>query len=318
MTGIVLAGALAGIGLFLLVIALQRPQTRGSAAPAALARMDSERSRQREVTLAARTGTRLTGTLGPETERRSGVLVRQTGLVIRRQLDAAGIRLPAGLRADLSLLGRPVESHLALTLFGALLGGGGLLVFSSLVVSVIPGAPLSTPLVVTVIGAIVGGLLPTAQAASRATVRRRDFRHVVGSFLDLVALNLSGGRGVPEALNSASSISDGWAMVRLRDCLQMARLQGVTPWLALGELGQETGVAELRDLSAALELVADDGAKVRESLAARAASLRRRELADAEGRAQARSQSMLVAQLLLAVGFLVFLIYPAITRVLSS
>jgi CHASE3 domain sensor protein len=100
--------------------------------------------------------------------------------------------------------------------------------------------------------------------------------------------------------------------------LQVARLQGVTPWMALGELGKETGVAELRDLSAALELVADDGAKVRQSLAARAASLRRRELADAEGRAQARSQSMLVAQMLLAIGFLIFLIYPAITRVLSS
>jgi hypothetical protein len=51
---------------------------------------------------------------------------------------------------------------------------------------------------------------------------------------------------------------------------------------------------------------------------ARAASLRRSELADAEGRAQARSQSMLVAQLLLAVGFLIFLIYPAITRVLTA
>jgi Flp pilus assembly protein TadB len=172
--------------------------------------------------------------------------------------------------------------------------------------------------VLSAVGLLVGGLLPTAQAASRATVRRNDFRHVVGSFLDLVALNLSGGRGIPEALNSAASVSDGWAMVRLRDCLQVARLQGITPWMALGQLGDETGVAELRDLSAALELVADDGAKVRESLAARAASLRRRELADAEGRAQARSQSMLVAQVLLAIGFLLFLIYPAITRVLSS
>jgi hypothetical protein len=77
-------------------------------------------------------------------------------------------------------------------------------------------------------------------------------------------------------------------------------------------------VDELRDMAAALALVADDGAKVRDSLSARAASLRRRELAEIEGRAQARSQSMLVAQLLLATGFLIFLVYPAIVRVLGS
>jgi Flp pilus assembly protein TadB len=316
MTWIMLAGALAGIGLFLLVIAVQRPQTRGSAAPVALARIDLERSRQAENAQAARIGSRRPGVLGPGAE--SSVRLQQVGLIIRRQLDAVGIRLPAGLRSDLSLLGRSVETHLALTVLGALLGGGGMLVVTGLLISAIPALPVSTPAVVALVGVIVGGLLPTAQAASRATVRRRDFRHVVGSFLDLVALNLSGGRGVPEALNSAASVSDGWAMVRLRDCLQVARLQGITPWLALGELGVETGVAELRDLSAALELVADDGAKVRQSLAARAASLRRRELADVEGRAQARSQSMLVAQMLLAIGFLIFLIYPAITRVLSS
>jgi Flp pilus assembly protein TadB len=318
MTGIVLAGAVAGIGLFLLALALQRPQTRGSAAPVALARMDLERSRQREDVDTARFNGGRYGRLGSGTESRSDRRLQSTGLAIRRQLDAVGIRLPPGLRADLSLIGRTVETHLAISVFGALLGAFLVLVFTGVLISVIPGLPVTTPILVAVLGAIVGGALPTAQAASRATVRRRDFRHVVGSFLDLVSLNLSGGRGVPEALNSAASISDGWAMVRLRECLQVARLQGVTPWFALGRLGEETGVAELRDLSAALELVADDGAKVRESLAARAASLRRRELADAEGRAEARSQSMLVAQMLLAVGFLIFLIFPAITRVLSS
>jgi tight adherence protein C len=318
MTGIVLAGALSGIGLFLLVVAFQAPQTRGSSAPVALARMDLERHRQREAATASRLVGRGTGALGPEDSPGTGSRLYLVGLTIRRQLDAVGIRLPAGLRADLSLNGRSIETHLALSVISGLTGGGVSLFLSSLLVTVIPGLPVSTPILVALIGLIVGALLPTVQAASTASVRRRDFRHVVGSFLDLVALNLSGGRGVPEALNSAASVSDGWAMVRLRDCLQVARLQGVTPWMALGALGEETGVAELRDLSAALELVADDGAKVRESLSARAASLRRRELADAEGRAQARSQSMLVAQVLLAVGFLIFLIYPAITRVLGS
>jgi hypothetical protein len=76
-------------------------------------------------------------------------------------------------------------------------------------------------------------------------------------------------------------------------------------------------IDELRDLSAALSLVADDGAKVRESLLTRAASLRRRELADLQGQAGERSQSMLVAQMLLAFAFLIFLMYPAARTLLG-
>ena len=90
----------------------------------------------------------------------------------------------------------------------------------------------------------------------------------------------------------------------------------MTPWAALGRLGDEVGLNELRDLSAALTLVADDGAKIRASLAARAATLRRRELAEMEGKAGQRSQSMLVAQMLIVLGYLLFLAYPAVSRIL--
>ena len=96
-------------------------------------------------------------------------------------------------------------------------------------------------------------------------------------------MNLAGGRGVPEALMAASEIGSGWALGRIRDALASARITGQTPWQALGSLGEEVSVDELRDLAAALSLVAEDGAKVRESLTARAVSLRRRELADLRG-----------------------------------
>jgi tight adherence protein C len=141
---------------------------------------------------------------------------------------------------------------------------------------------------------------------------RRDFRHAIGSFLDLVAMNLAGGRGVPEALMAASEIGAGWAFSRIREALTNARITGLTPWQALGALGDEVRVDELRDLASALSLVADDGAKVRESLTSRAVSLRRRELADLQGQAGERSQSMLLAQMLLCIAFLIFLMYPAI------
>jgi tight adherence protein C len=107
-------------------------------------------------------------------------------------------------------------------------------------------------------------------------------------------------------------------MVRIREALSSARLHGVTPWAALGELGATVRVDELVDLGAALALVAEDGAKVRESLAARATSMRRRELSAVEGKAGEQSQSMLVAQILLCVGFLIFLAYPAVVGVLGA
>jgi Flp pilus assembly protein TadB len=318
MTAIVLAGAVCGIGVFLLVYALQRPQTRGAGAPAALARMDLERHKIRESALAARNRAREASAPGSSAETGLVARLEPVGRAVRRELDAIGIRLPARVRSDLSLIGRSIETHLALSLLGAAVGFVLSVLLAGVLGTLLPGLPVLSKLILFGLGILVGAALQSVQTAARATVRRRDFRHVVGSFLDLVAMNLSGGRGVPEALIAASSVSDGWAMVRIRDCLEIARLQGVTPWVALGELGEQTGVAELRDLSAALELVADDGAKVRESLATRAASLRRQELADVEGRAQARSQSMLVAQLLLAIGFLIFLIYPAVIRVLGT
>ena len=131
-------------------------------------------------------------------------------------------------------------------------------------------------------------------------------------------MNLAGGRGVPEALMAASEIGGGWSMWRIRDALANARITGQTPWQALGALGEEIRVDELRDLAAALSLVAEDGAKVRESLTARAVSLRRRELADLEGQAGERSQSMLVAQMFLVAGFLVFLVFPVVGVLLGA
>jgi Flp pilus assembly protein TadB len=308
MTGVLLAGAACGLGVLLLVQLFGGGPASARTAAAALAEIDARRDRRRrDVSLTV-----------DRRHQAESARLRRLGRSLLETLDARGIRLPGDVLRDLALVGRSAEMHLAASVVAAVAGLMVPLVTLSIGSLVAPVLRAGAPLWVGLACGLVGGLLPTAVLASRASGRRRDFRHTVGSFLDMVAMNLSGGRGIPEALQSASSISEGWAMVRIRDTLERARLQGATPWAALGLLGEETGIDELRDLAMALALVADDGAKIRESLAARAASLRRRELADAEGRAQARSQSMLVAQLLLALGFLVFLVYPAAARVLGS
>jgi tight adherence protein C len=310
------AGGLAGLALFLAVFALL---PRRVSLTARIAAFDASRTAQlpglhpagpgrAEQAGAQQTGTEQTG---------GGAFTRRTGAVIERFCAEQGWQFPS-LRANLRLTGRSMAAFLGTK---ALLGVFGL-VFPLLTLTGLSLIGLHLPLVLPVWVGLICGVafffLPDLELRQETDRRRRDFRHAIGAFLDLVAMNLAGGRGVPEALLAAAEIGQGWAFWRISDALSNARITGQTPWQALGELGAEVRVDELRDLAAALSLVAEDGAKVRESLTARAASLRRRELADLEGQAAERSQSMLVAQLVMAGAFLVFLIYPAVQVLLNS
>jgi tight adherence protein C len=296
----VFAGCLAGLGLYVLVVALRKKETTISGE---LARIDAAATGPRKLEL-------------PTSEKLDGL----RALVGKRLVDLTIERgwTLTRYRQDLVVLDRSLEGFLASKVAGALIG----LIAPPLAVTIIllPAgiASVQLPLIVGLAGAFVGFFIPDLSLRSTAEERRRDFRHHVGSFLDLVSMNLAGGRGVPEALKSAAEVGYGWAIARIRDTLAFARLQGLTPWAALGQLGEDMGVDELRDLSAALTLVAEDGAKVRQSLSARAASLRRKELADMEGKAGEKSQSMLVAQLVLCFGFMLFLAFPAVIRIFGS
>lgn len=221
------------------------------------------------------------------------------------------------LRADLSILDRGWEAFLATKIGLAAYG----FVFVPLVYGLLWALGVHLTVLVPIWLALIVAagffLAPDLEVRQKAKERREDFRRVVSAYLDLVAMNLAGGRGLPEALMSAAEISDGWAVRRIRNALADARLSGQTQWAALGALGLAIGVDELVDLGHALALTADDGAKIRSSLASRAETMRRRELSEIEGKAGQKSQSMLVAQVLLCTGFLVFLIYPAITQIVA-
>ncbi|TQS27438.1 type II secretion system protein [Microbispora sp. KK1-11] len=340
MIATVLCGAVLGLGLFLLVRALFPPRP---GLTARLAALDQARDGK---------GVPLAPLIAPEED--VSEFRRMLGLRLARFYAARGWEARS-VKADLALLGKSFEGFLATKL---LLGVSGLLAFPLLVgwLALMGwGVSVQVPLWSALVVCVIFFLLPDAQIRRDAAVRRRDFRHAVGAFLDLVSMNLAGGRGVPEALmmavavgspvttpgalngtvngaanGAASAVATGaangagpapdsnWAMERIREALANARIVGITPWQALGQLGDEINVDELRDLSAALGLVADDGAKVRASLTARAATLRRRELAEVEGKAGERSQSMLVAQLLLCAGFVIFLSYPAAMKMLGA
>jgi Flp pilus assembly protein TadB len=311
-TSAVLVGALLGLGVYTIVRAL----APGQRSPvASIARIDALRSRGgfaaglSSASSPVSAGDQKAGRLN-QVQERSGEWLAE--VYLRRGW------VQRSLRADLALLDRTWESFLASKLMMAALGlFFGPFVFAMLYVVGIAES-LFVPLWLALACALLFFFLPDLEVRGDAAAKRRAFRRVVGAYLDLVSMSLAGGRGLPEALKAASEISDGWALRRIRTALADARITGITQWQALGRLGAEVGVEELSDLGNSLALVADDGAKVRESLGARAETMRSREMAEIEGGAGEKSQSMLVAQLLLCAGFLVFLLYPAAMRVFGG
>jgi len=291
-----LVGAAVGLGVFGLIRALV-PGRRGSVAT--VARVDALRAAGPSAGPVGPTPTDLKGRLG----RRTAEFYLRQGWEQR------------SLRADLAVLDRSWEGFLATKIMLAAVG----LIFGPILFALAWQLGLGvSPVIPVWLGLLFGGVffaLPDLEVRRDAADKRKDLRRVLGAYLDLVSMNLAGGRGLPEALMAAAEISDGWALLRIRSCLADARITGISQWVALGNLGEELGVEELRDLSVTLGLVADDGAKIRESLASRAETMRHRELAEIEGTAGENSQSMLVAQLLLCAGFLVFLVFPAAMRV---
>lgn len=222
------------------------------------------------------------------------------------------------VRRDLAVLGRGVERHFAEKVTLALVGL--LLVPAVTALLAVGGARL--PLVVPVWGSLVlfaaGFVVPDLGIRADAARRRRDFRHALSSFLDLVVVALAGGGGVETALADAAGVGSGWAFDHLRRALDQARLARQAPWETLGRLGADLGIAELSELAASVALAGTEGAKVRASLTAKAVSLRTHALAEAETADQAASERMSLPVVCLFAGFLFFLGYPAVEKVLTS
>jgi Flp pilus assembly protein TadB len=219
-----------------------------------------------------------------------------------------------GIRRELASTGSSVDSlveRCILSSFaGAVLPFGvwALMLFGNVEV------PLVLPVWVGLIGASAGAALPLIALRRAAKDSRRQARRMVGCFLDLVVLALAGGLGIEGALHAAAAIGDTRVSRELLRSLDEARDAGRTPWEALDHLGRDLVVPELVELSSAVSLAGTEGARIRSTLAAKAASIRRHELADAETDANTISERLFVPGVLLLIGFLIFIGYPAVAR----
>src|SRR5271165_6883497 len=218
---------------------------------------------------------------------------------------------PTTLRQDLAVLGRSPES-LAVATAQAAIAGACIPVVLCLTLA---GAGVHFPASLAALALVLTGLAaasaPTLVLRRSAGLARQDVVHSLACWLELVALAQAGGMGVESALEAASGVAGDSSFRRIRRALDRARHAGLSPWDGLGRLGGELGVDELEELAASVRLAGTEGARIRASLSAKSGSLRRREMADAQGQANAITERLFVPAIVLMIGFVVFLIYPA-------
>ena len=144
--------------------------------------------------------------------------------------------------------------------------------------------PLTIPVGVAVAGfAWRAPLYRPRPCTARPEARRQSFKHALGAFFNLVGINIAAGKGVEGALETAAEAGDGDAFREIRHALYRAKITGESPWAGLDRLGEDIGVAELRELAAAVGLAGDSAPGCGTSLAAKARPLRHRGLADDRG-----------------------------------
>ncbi|HTQ90915.1 MAG TPA: type II secretion system F family protein [Streptosporangiaceae bacterium] len=231
----------------------------------------------------------------------------------------AGLGLPSDrIRSDLAVLGRPPGRQLAEQAAAAITGL--LLPPATTTVLALGGVSLGwqLPAAASLILGATGFLLPDLSVRAEAARRRDGFRHALSAFLDLVVISLAGGAGIEQALTSAAAVGTGPAFARLRGALEAARITRQPPWSHLAALGQQLGVGEMAELAASITLAGTEGAKVKTSLAAKAATLRAHQLAAAETQAQAATEQMSLPLVLLFAAFLLLVGFPAIVHVLTG
>jgi Flp pilus assembly protein TadB len=228
---------------------------------------------------------------------------------------------PTRLRAiphqDLAVLGKPVETFMTEKL---LWFGAGLLL-PPLASAALTWAGATTgwalPAIAALALAAVGFHIPDLAVRSTASQHRRDFRHALSCYLQLVVLEREAGAALGAALEEPTKIADTWAFRRIGQALERARRGGQQPWQALADLGEHLGIHDLHDLAYTAKVAGGEGAKTRDILNAKITSMRREASTATRSQANTRTTTMWVPVSLLMLGFVVLVGFPFFYRLIN-
>ncbi|MEV6133624.1 type II secretion system F family protein [Streptomyces violaceusniger] len=298
-TPALLSGAAAGIGLTLAVRQLlpRRPdladvlqRVHAPATAPARPATAAESSRDKATLLADRIGTRLmrTGWVAGRLPSQDLALLETSParLLGRCVLYALiGLAIPQWVLLLLTLLGTP--------------------------------PPFAIPAAASLAFAVLLGAKCVDDVRTEAAEVREEWRHATASLLQRSALARSADAGAADALYRVAEHGDGRVLLRVRATLEHARLAGISPWTALGHLGEQIGVPELARPAATFALAGEEGATVSKALEAQAEALRSTILSEDKARANQATEKMVLPTLVTAFIMLIFVGYPAFSRILS-
>lgn len=157
-----------------------------------------------------------------------------------------------------------------------------------------------------------------ARLRDMATRLQRDMDLSVAVFLDLINVLLAGGAGIETAMLAAAGAGDGWGFEQLRMAMARAQSSRRSYWDSLRETGEAFGIESLEEVANSVQLAGEHGARIRQSLTAKAASLRIRNLARIEHEAEQRTERMGIPVVLLFIGFILLVGYPAFAGTISA
>ncbi|GAA1923829.1 hypothetical protein [Streptantibioticus ferralitis] len=177
--------------------------------------------------------------------------------------------------------------------------------------------PLAPPAAAGVLFAIFLWTRAAAETRTQAQQARAGWRYEVESFLERAALARLADAGGAETLYRTAEVGDGPAMVRIRAALEHARLAAIDPWEALRTLADDVDIPELARPAEALALAGKQSAPIYITLQGQVAQLRSARVADMQARASEASHKMGVPVVVLGLVTLLYVAYPAFSRILS-
>jgi Flp pilus assembly protein TadB len=241
----------------------------------------------------------------------------RVGRPLARRIGADRVLSP-GLRADLLVIGVDQEVHLAEMLTAALIG----LALPGVLAAVLAASGLSLPPALPVLAgivlAVVGWVAPGPARRAEAAALRRGVRDAFATFLSLVAIGLAGQAGIEQALRAAAARGQTQGHRLIRQALTDATLAGLPPWDALEQLGAFYQVDDIVDTATTVRLAGQDGARIRASLTAKAGTIRGRQRAEIEADTAANTERMTLPVVVLSIGYLLLIGFPAVSRVLNG
>lgn len=217
---------------------------------------------------------------------------------------------------DLAICDRAAERHAIDKLTTATFLGAlpvGCWAIAALGGAMLPAIP--TLVLAAALGA-AGWTMSDVQLRERAKARRNEFTSALSTYLDLVAILLAGGSGIEQSLRDAASGGDNWAFGVISRSLHDAALQARAPWHTMATTADRLGLDSLAELASGMALAGESGTRARESLIARAASLRAHELHALEASAASATEKMGGPVAFLVVGFVLLIGYPALDTIL--